>query len=437
MADELPPIRARLLLDDAQVAEVMASVGQKSETMGQSMKRGSEAGRLGMWSLGESAENLAQSLGVPHQMSRQLGNSVENLASSFGKYAAAMGIVGLAAMAAYAIWSKFNAEKKKEHEELEKSVDGLLKEESALAGNKIQTTELQQANERLHAVKKRILDQNFAEWMKQEREEIEKLTEKIVEMKDRGYTGLIAPIMNYIYAQQIAQKNEKDAQKLIDERDQKEAELRKKQAERANARANDLAKDNEAEKKHYYDYAAIMEAETRKDQEESIKRIMQAEHERRLRQQGYQVIASNFAQAFQMMASIGGKHARQWFTMYKMAAISEAIISTYAGATRALKDYPAPISYAVAAAITAAGLAKVAAIRAQTFQGGGGGAGGGAVGSFPANPATGLPESGGAPATQSGPIVNVHVYGSVMGDPTAIARELVPYIITAQNDGVH
>jgi hypothetical protein len=89
-----------------------------------------------------------------------------------------------------------------------------------------------------------------------------------------------------------------------------------------------------------------------------------------------------------MMASLGGKHARQWFTLYKMSAISEAVISTYAGAARALNDYPAPWSYAVAASVVAAGLAKVAVIRAQQFQGGG--ATSGAIGTFPVNPATGI-----------------------------------------------
>jgi hypothetical protein len=384
------PIEVAFVADDSQIQDVMARVGRQSESMGRTVGKGSEAARLGLWSMGEAAENAAQSLGVPHQMSRQLGNSVERLSAGLGSLGIAFGVAGLAAMAAYAIWTQVNEAKKKQHEELEKNVEALLKEESALYRNKIETQELREANERLRDVKKNILEHNFVEWVRQEREEIAKLNKEIREGK-----GLFSELWEAIKMfgqseEDIERQYWAERQKRRDDVAQKEAELAAQQAQRKANRINELNELNEAEKQRYYDYDAIMRAEA----DAQIRRMEEERRINQIRMQGYQVVAGNFASAFQMMASLGGKHARQWFTLYKLSAISEAIISTYAGAARALKDYPAPVSYAVAAAITAAGLAKVAVIRAQQFQGGGAGAGG-AVGTFPVNPATGLPEAAG------------------------------------------
>lgn len=69
---------------------------------------------------------------------------------------------------------------------------------------------------------------------------------------------------------------------------------------------------------------------------------------------------------------------RTMFNIQKTAAIASAIVSTYQGAAKALAVYPPPLSFAMAGAQVAAGLAQVAAIKSQTF--GGGGGGGGAAG---------------------------------------------------------
>ena len=57
----------------------------------------------------------------------------------------------------------------------------------------------------------------------------------------------------------------------------------------------------------------------------------------------------------------------------KALASADALISTWAGAARALKDWPAPYSYVIAAATIAAGPARVAQINSTepTTQGGG------------------------------------------------------------------
>jgi len=393
MADELPPIRARLTLDDSQVAEVMDQVGKTSHTMGRSMAAGAETGRLGMWSLGESAENLAQSMGVPHQMSRQLGNSVERLMGGMGKLAVGFGVASLAAMAAYAVWTKVNEEKKKAHEELEKNVDALLKEESALSKNMLSTQGLREANERLRDVKRGILDQKFGEWIKQEADEIARLKN---ELADGGPWGAIWKWIKDVKELEDMDAEEKkrravEVNNLINE---KEAELARKREERKTQRLNEIVILNDAEKAQYYDYQTIIN----KSIDDDARRAEKAEQQAQREMQARQAVAQNFANAFQMMSTLGGKHARQFFTLYKLAAISETIISTMVAAQHAMAwgtKTGSPILGAIWATSTIlAGMARVAVIRSQEFNGGGGG-GGGAVGTFSANPATGLPAGNG------------------------------------------
>ena len=61
----------------------------------------------------------------------------------------------------------------------------------------------------------------------------------------------------------------------------------------------------------------------------------------------------------------GAKRSKKLFRVNQAVAIGEAIMSTYAGAARALKDIPPPFNFAFAALTVATGLAKVANIRSQ------------------------------------------------------------------------
>ena len=63
--------------------------------------------------------------------------------------------------------------------------------------------------------------------------------------------------------------------------------------------------------------------------------------------------------------------SKKLFALSKAAAIGKAIINTYEGATKAMAAYPPPINFAMAAAAVAGGMAQVAQIRAQSFDGGG------------------------------------------------------------------
>lgn len=66
-----------------------------------------------------------------------------------------------------------------------------------------------------------------------------------------------------------------------------------------------------------------------------------------------------------------GKHSKKLFAIQKAASIANAVVKTYEGAQMALGAYPPPINFALAAATVAAGMANVAAIKAQSFDGGG------------------------------------------------------------------
>jgi len=59
------------------------------------------------------------------------------------------------------------------------------------------------------------------------------------------------------------------------------------------------------------------------------------------------------------------------FKKNKAFNIANAIMQTYAGATKALSSYPPPINFAMAAAVVASGLQQVAQIKSQSYEGGG------------------------------------------------------------------
>lgn len=57
------------------------------------------------------------------------------------------------------------------------------------------------------------------------------------------------------------------------------------------------------------------------------------------------------------------------FKAAKAFNLANAIMNTYTGATKALATYPPPFNFIAAAGVVASGLAQVAAIRSQTYQG--------------------------------------------------------------------
>jgi hypothetical protein len=64
-------------------------------------------------------------------------------------------------------------------------------------------------------------------------------------------------------------------------------------------------------------------------------------------------------------------HSKKLFAVNKAFQIGQAIMNTYSGASKALSAYPPPVNFMMAAGVVTAGLAQVAQIRSQSFDGGG------------------------------------------------------------------
>ena len=66
-----------------------------------------------------------------------------------------------------------------------------------------------------------------------------------------------------------------------------------------------------------------------------------------------------------------GRVNKKFFAAQKAFQIAQAIMNTFTGATNALQRFPPPLSFAMAALTVANGMAQVAQIRSQSFEGGG------------------------------------------------------------------
>jgi hypothetical protein len=151
-----------------------------------------------------------------------------------------------------------------------------------------------------------------------------------------------------------------------------------------------------------------------------------------------------FSNTLATVTSAAAQHNRTMFELNKAANISNAIISTISGATKAL-EWGWPLGPIFAGIIAAAGFANVAAISAQQF-GGGGGSGSAATPTFDANPNTGLPISSApalpaaaspAAAAPGRPLqVNITFAGSGRYTQEEIRDSLVPALNEALGDGV-
>jgi len=66
-----------------------------------------------------------------------------------------------------------------------------------------------------------------------------------------------------------------------------------------------------------------------------------------------------------------GRTSKKMFQVQKAMQIAQAVMNTYTSATATMAQYPFPINVALAALTVAAGMAQVANIRSQSFEGGG------------------------------------------------------------------
>lgn len=116
------------------------------------------------------------------------------------------------------------------------------------------------------------------------------------------------------------------------------------------------------------------------------------------------------------ITAAGAQHDKRLFELNKVAGIANAIVSTYTGASAALK-WGWPLGPIFAGVIIAAGLANVRAIASAKFGGGTSApsiGGGSATPTFPAPGSTGPQQT--TPAQPTGPTINVTITGVVTND---------------------
>ena len=140
----------------------------------------------------------------------------------------------------------------------------------------------------------------------------------------------------------------------------------------------------------------------------------------------------NFTNA---LYEFSGRKSKALFNLNKAAGISNAIIDTYGAANKALNHPPGPpTTIPIAAAVTAAGLANVAAISSQSFGGGGATPAAGGFGAgTPTSPIITEPEANIEPVPES-KTIQINIHGNVV-DHDQFAREIIPSIAKAINDG--
>ncbi len=133
-------------------------------------------------------------------------------------------------------------------------------------------------------------------------------------------------------------------------------------------------------------------------------------------------IASNLTSFYRDAASSTTNDEKKLFEIRKRAGVASALINTAQGVTSALATTPGPFRWVEAAAVSAAGIAQVAAIRSQSFGGSG---------------STPTPEAPSSAATQ-GPMQTITVQGDFsagqMFDGTTV-RALMEQLSEASADG--
>ena len=127
------------------------------------------------------------------------------------------------------------------------------------------------------------------------------------------------------------------------------------------------------------------------------------------------------------LTTLAGRESATLFYISKAAAVAQATVSAFQAYGMALANPPGPpVTIPLAKTVLALGLANAAAIAATGIAGPSAapGGGGGAVGTYPASPYTGapvLPYEPEADEEKRG-VININVYGDVLGDPTVVAR---------------
>jgi hypothetical protein len=439
MSEKFDPLKIPIEIDDSKIISQMANVGK-------SIEKSSIGAKAALWGVGEQAGDLARSLGLPAQMARKLEDVTESMAAKLGKGAVAFGALGLAVTAGVAIWKSYSDAQKKAAEETIKAataagtwIESALKEQG-------QTKELTAAKRQLAEAEFDLNRARAQQGIPVLVEQVKQLTEeynKLVDVAGGENTPFFAITKK---GENVAEAAARKAETLKLSINETVAQLRILRAQESlftagnkgtvgeNAanpkkkengdvtvtneyaresayqaqlldlyRATGASKDeiwqqelaafdwataakmaSATSEQDYYDTLALREMERTGKVAEHERRQDKLTNDQKLAMASQ--TAGNVSQIGQLMASQGGKNARKWFTLQKSAATAEAIINTYQGATKAMAQ-GGIYGGVLAASIVALGMAQVAKIRSQTFDGGGG-----ATGTFAANPTTGMPQ---------------------------------------------
>jgi len=234
-----------------------------------------------------------------------------------------------------------------------------------------------------------------------------------------------------------------------DKKKQKELEaLREHLQDRIEAIAENLSTEEELQQAHYEkDLEALQAAEEQKLitaedfmilrqklEEDNVNKLTEIRKKNmsdleRFTSQSYSKQAATVIASLANMTAGVAQHSKTMFEINKVAGIANAVVNTAQGVTQALAAYPPPISFVMAAAQAAAGLAQIQAIKSAQFGGGGGAPS--IAGSTPATPVS--PVTSGAPGGASDQ-QTVRIQGL---DPTSIfsGRQVVDLLNSAVKDG--
>lgn len=393
----------------------------KIRAVGESAKKAGEAGKLGFFALGEAAENAAQSLGVPNQVSRQLGNSVERMSASLGMAGIALGAVGLAATSAVLIWRKYREEQEKIREEKIKAgqaaaawITGILAEtantrELVAAKQEMARAEFEINKARAEAAVPELLAKQAELQAKYTLEQKRANGEAFIwigswedaKKKAEGFRLELGMVNAQVQANNAALKLYTDANKDRIGSGGKGFDTTASDLEWQNmiafsqAHMKYEAEALEASRQYTADQAMLTQA-----------RIDDANRERDAKREAFYNTAGFLSSSFQAMYQAGGAHARKNFSLFKIAASAEALINADRAAASAFAwgtQLGGPgLGGALAALAFAAGMARVKSIRAMTLEGGGGA--GGSIPTYTTSPTTG--ETSGSPVVNLKLIVN-------------------------------
>lgn len=117
----------------------------------------------------------------------------------------------------------------------------------------------------------------------------------------------------------------------------------------------------------------------------------------------------------QMTAGVATSN-KTMFNINKAAGIATAVVNTYVGASQALRAYPPPLSFIMAAAQIAAGVAQVSAIRSTQFGSGTTPSVAGSTPTFNGQPTTPIQQPQADDSGRGGAIIQITVNGSLVGD---------------------